>query len=476
MVDLKTNFRKFSILMLLLITVIITIGCRVKLSTYSKCIETYTPHNNDVKKTIDLSLINIVVVRKNELLSVSLNDKNENITLDRGGSFSRPLISPNKKYVSYLKDKVLYITTDKQEHIKVADNPRELSFALQLSFAWKDENTLLYSPASGGLYGYNVVNKISKPYLTNEFTYQNITLDDKGRIYAEQYLYYKKNGAYFINDYGVLFFNPVTKEEKIVIKSIPNKMDTGGDLGMYPVITGISNDNKYLYIWEHPHAGSLAADGVPLAVYDILNTKLIEYANPNIISLGYKDNISPNPKDSRYLALIYGGGREMDNNKDLIVLDILTGKIQSLSPSGEAAMTPYYLSDGKSILYASSQKQKEGILGLANWFSKVNHHIFSINAITKQIKQLTSNPNYFDFSPIYIKSNSLHIKSNPLHINNKDFLFFRSDKTENVSLWKYANGDETMLADGLIFYDDIDYPMQNYYGHFNTTLFTDVKY
>ena len=73
-------------------------------------------------------MINIVVVRKNELLSVSLNNKSENTTLDSGGSFSHPLISPDKKYVSYLKDKSLYITTDKQEHIKVANNPPELSF------------------------------------------------------------------------------------------------------------------------------------------------------------------------------------------------------------------------------------------------------------------------------------------------------------------------------------------------------------
>ena len=85
-------------------------------------------------------------------------------------------------------------------------------------------------------------------------------------------------------------------EKKIVIKSIPSKIATGGDLGMYPIITGISFDDKYLYIWKHPHAGSLATDGVDLAVFDILNNKLIEYTNPNIIALGYSDNISPNPK------------------------------------------------------------------------------------------------------------------------------------------------------------------------------------
>ncbi|MBU3113758.1 hypothetical protein [Clostridium lacusfryxellense] len=460
MVNSKSDLQKFSIIMLLLITVAITIGCMVKLNTDFQSIETSTLNNDDLKDISSTGNINIVVIRKNELLSVSLNGKN--ITLDSGGSFSRPLISPNKKYVSYIKDKNLYITTDKHEHIKVAHNPIDLSFALQLSFAWKDENTLLYSPTSGGLYSFDVVNKISKPYLANKYNYQNITLDVTGGIYAEQYLYYKKNNSYFINDYGVLFFNPVSKEEKIVIKSIPNKMDTGGDLGMYPIISGISNDYKYLYVWKHPHSGSIAADGVPLAVYDILNNKLIEYENPNIISLAYKDNISPNPKNSRFLALVSGEGRFMGNNKHLIILNILTGKFQSIPPKEYAFMTPNYSGDGKTILYASSKEASYAPGNIAQWLLSGNHHIFSIDTTTKQIIQLTSNSNYFDFSPIYV--------------NNKDMIFFRSDKTENVSLWKSVNGQETMLTDGIIFYNDMDFPVQNYYGHFNTTLFTDIKY
>ncbi|MBZ9686469.1 hypothetical protein G9F72_009020 [Clostridium estertheticum] len=440
MIGLKIKSERLTIIMLLLITIIITSGFVVKISASEK---------STVKK------MNVVVVRKNELLLVSLNDSEKNITLDSGGTFSRPLISPNNKQVSYLKDNVLYITTDNLEHIKVADN------ASQLSFAWQDENSLLYSPTSGGLYVYDVVNKTSKPYLKNEFNYQNITLDRSGKIYAEQYLFYKKNGSDYIKDYGVLFFDPVTKGEKIVIKSIPNKMESGGNLGMYPIITGISKDDKYLYIWKHPHSGSLAADGVDLAVYDIHNNKLIEYTNPNIISLAYSDNISPNPKNSRYLALIYGCGRDMDNSKDLVVLDVLTGKFQSLAPGDEAAMTPYYKRDGKTLLYASSPEEKQGILTLSEWFSNGKHHIFSIDTTTKQIKQLTYNKNYFDFSPRYI--------------DNKCIIFFRSDKNENVSIWKCDNGKEWLLADGLIFYNNMNYPSQSYYGHFNTSLFTDIK-
>jgi len=441
--------------MLFLIVILFTSGCAPKISTDEKAIETFTLQNTTNIKTPEIIMMNAVVVRKNELLLISTNNSDGNIILDSGGIFSRPLISPNKKQVSYLKDNILYITTDKLQHIKVADN------VLELSFAWQGENSLLYSPILGGLYVYDTVNKISKPYLQNEFNYQNITLDSGGRIYAEQYRHYIKNGDHYRDDYGVLFFNPVTLEKKIVIKSIPSKIATGGDLGMYPIITGISLDDKYLYIWKHPHAGSLAADGVDLAVFDILNNKLIEYTNPNIIALGYSDNISPNPKNSRYLSLIYGGGREMDNNKDLVILDILTGKFQSLLPAGEVAMNPYYTSDGNYILYASSPKQKEGIGALNQWFLSGKHHIFKINTNTKQIVQLTNNPNYFDFSPSFI--------------DNGEIIFFRSDKAENVSIWKYSNGKEKMLADGLIFYTDMNYPSQSYYGHFNTTLFTDIN-
>ena len=450
MLNLKAKLEKSAISMLLLIIIVIASVCVIKINTTKKSIVT-----SATQKTPDIKNINAVVIRKNELLLVSLYDKNKNTTLDSGGTFLRPLISPDKKHVSYLKDNALYIATLKPTHIKISGS------ISQLSFTWQDKNTLLYSPTSGGLYVYDLTRKISKPYLKNKFNYQNITLGKDGKIYAEQYLYYKKNGFDYINDYGILFFDPITKEEKIVIKSIPNKIDTGGNLGMYPIITGISNDDKYLYIWKHPHSGSLAADGVDLAVYDISTNKLIEYMNPNIISLGYSDNISPNPKNSRYLALIYGGGREMGNNKDLVVLDILTGKFQSLSPKGEVAMTPYYKNDGKTILYASSKEQKDVPGGLTQWLLSGKHHVFSIDTTTKRIKQLTNNQNYFDFSPIYI--------------NNRDIIFFRSDKSENVSIWKYSNGRETMLADGLIFYDDMNYPAQNYYGHFNTTQNTDIR-
>jgi hypothetical protein len=455
MVNLKINVEKLSLSILFLFVLCIPSGCYAKINTKEKSTNTFVLQNNTLRKKADIKEMNIVVVRKNELLLISLNKKDENIILDNNGIFSRPLISTNRENVSYLKNNVLYITTNKIQHIKVADN------VSQLSFSWQNEHSLLYSTISGGLYIYDVINKINKPYIQNEFNYQNITLDNDGGIYAEKYKYFKKNGTDYINDYGVIYFDPVTKDEKIVIKSIPSKINTGGDLGMYPIITGISKDNKYLYIWKHPHAGSLAADGVNLAIFDIFNNRLIEYTNPNMISLAYSDNLSPNPINSRYLALIYGAGREMGNNKNLVILDILNGKFQYLCPKGKVSMTPFFTNDGKTILFACSDEQKSITGGLTQWLLNGKHHIYSIDTTSNKIKQLTNSLHYFDFSPHFI--------------DNKKIIFFRSDKDENVSIWEYENGKEEMLADGLIFYTDFSYSSQSSFGHFNTSQFTDIK-
>ena len=118
MADFKVKAKRLSITMLLLFVIAISSGCSAKINTKEKSIDIFALQNTVVKKTPAIKKINIVVVRKNELLLVSLNDKDENITLDSNGIFSRPLISPNKDHVSYLKDDVLYITSNKLQHIK----------------------------------------------------------------------------------------------------------------------------------------------------------------------------------------------------------------------------------------------------------------------------------------------------------------------------------------------------------------------
>lgn len=392
-----------------------------------------------------------VVVKTNELDLIDLKAKNKITNLDSGGMFSHPVTSLDKRYIAYLKDAALYVTTLNGEKSKVLDN------ALVLSYVWFDNNQLLYSLKSGGIFSYDTEKKASQPYVKNEFSYENITIGTDNKIYAEKYRYYKKDSNEYIQDYGVALFLPDTREEQIIIRSIPND-DQQNSLGMYPVIAGISKDSRFVYIFEHPHSGSLAADGLSLASYDTKLNKFIEYSKQQIVTLRYSDNISANPENSEFIALINGAGREMNDSKSLGVLNVITGTFETLLPQGWVAMTPYYSEDGKNILYAASEKIAS-IQNIGQWI-KAGHSIYKINSVTKQITQLTNSPNSFDFAPTYI--------------NATEIIFLRIDSLDNVSMWKLENGDETKIIDSLIFYND-QYKTQCYYGHSNNSNYIDIK-
>lgn len=390
-----------------------------------------------------------VVVKTNELDLVDFKSNNNIISLDSGGVFFHPIISPDKSFIAYQKDSILYETTQNGEKTKVqAEAPL-------LSYIWLDNNHLLYSMKSRGIYIYDSETRKSEPYVKNKFSYNNITIGDNKKIYAEKYRYYNKVGKKYVRDYGVVLFPPDSRKEQLIISSEPED-NQQNSLGMYPVIAGISKDTRILYIFEHPHAGSLAADGMSLGSYDTQTGKYFKCPIQQVVTLGYIDNFSSDPETSEYIALINGGGREMNYGKTLGILNVQTGTFESLLPQGQAAMTPYYSADGKNILYASS-KEIRYIQNIGEWI-KAKHPIYKINVDTKQITQLTNSPNVFDFAPVYI--------------NNNDIVFLRMDISGNVSIWRLGNGDETKIIDGLVFYSD-QYKIQNYYGHFNNSYYTD---
>jgi hypothetical protein len=389
-----------------------------------------------------------VVTREGELDLVDLKAEGSITKLDEGAMFSSPIISPEKQYVAYLKNNQLYFSNIKGEKFKIADDVQEDSYT------WINKNNLLYSPQAGGMYIFDVDKKISRPYVSDEYFYKNITIGAEDKIYAERYKNYDNNGTKSRKDYGVVLFQQEGKNQQLIIKSIPMDDNT---LGMYPSILGISSDFSFLYIWEHSHAGSLSTDGMNLASYDTKNNKYMQYADLGLV-LGYKDNISGCTKNNEQLAVINGEGRQMNSDKNLSILNLSTGSFEKLLPENQVAMTPYYSSDCKSILYAASEKLGE-MESTGKWV-KIKHPIYSINTATKQTTQLTNSQDGFDFSPTYI--------------NDKDIVFFRSTPEGNVGLWKLQNGKEVKLIDNLAFYND-EYKNQNFYGHFNNAKYTDIK-
>lgn len=209
---------------------------------------------------------------------------------------------------------------------------------------------------------------------------------------------------------------------------------------------------------DNPHSGSLSADGLGLAAYDTVLNKYIKCPNPQIITLGYEDNFSSDPLNIKLIALINGAGREMNENKTLGVLNLITGSFEDMLPKGLVAMTPYYSPDGRNILYAAGAKV-EGLENLSKWLD-YKHPIYKIDTKTKEITQLTNYAKGFDFAPIYI--------------NAKDIVFLRRDSTGNISLWKLQKGKETKIIENLIFYKD-EFKTQYYYGHFYNRNYIDIS-
>ncbi|SPF54436.1 hypothetical protein SBF1_7500003 [Candidatus Desulfosporosinus infrequens] len=79
-----------------------------------------------------------------------------------------------------------------------------------------------------------------------------------------------------------MLFPPDNKKERLIIPSQPSD-DRQNSLGMYPVIAGVSKDFRFLFIFEHPHSASMAADGLELGFYDTKINKYIKSKNQQII-------------------------------------------------------------------------------------------------------------------------------------------------------------------------------------------------
>ena len=80
MINLKLKAKMLAITTLLLIAISITCGHAAEINSGEKSIETFKLQDIAIKNTPDIKIMNVVVIRKNELLLVSTNDKDENIT------------------------------------------------------------------------------------------------------------------------------------------------------------------------------------------------------------------------------------------------------------------------------------------------------------------------------------------------------------------------------------------------------------
>ena len=400
------------------------------------------------------------VVVSNDGLYMSQLKENNSIKLDEGEQIKLPVISRDGSCVAYTKSDNLYVcnikTNEKNEVAKDIE-----------SYDWDSTGDLIYSTKNTGMSMYNTNTKKSINIINNEYKYYNINCDSKNKIYANKEYRYTEGKYLNAKALGIISYDLDNKSEKLILEGkAPTDKEIGKEytnseiltsLGTTPTISQVSNDDKYIYIWNKPNSASTASDITEFAIYDIVNNKFIEFNNDNAYALAYKNNISQNPVDSSLVALNSGTGRDMYYNKTLGILNTKTNIFINLLPKNQVSMTPCYSEDGKNILYSGAK-----VLGdinitqnLKTWQSEP-HNIYEVNTETQKITQIT-NEEYFDFAPEYLSNNEI--------------LFVRGDG-DSFSLWKTKDGAQTKLGDSLSF--NKEYTNSWYYGHYKTEMVMDV--
>jgi len=394
----------------------------------------------------------------NDGLYMSDLKENKPVKLDEGvAEIKLPIISRDGLYVAYTKREVLYVCNIKtNEKVEVAKDIE--------SYDWDSKSELIYSTKDIGMSMYNTSTKKSESIINNEYKYYNIKCGSKNKIYANKEFEYTEGKNLNSKALGIISYDLDNKVEKLILEGktgTDKQLEEGytnsdifESLGTTPIISQISKDDKYIYIWNAPKSGSTSSDMTEYAVYDISNNKFIEFNNDNAYALKYKDNISQNPVNSNIVALNSGIYRDMFSNKTLGIFNTENNTFTNLLPENQVSMTPCYSDDGKNILYsgATALDDKDVNSSLKTWRSEA-HNIYEVNSETHKITQIT-NGKYFDFMPKYLSNNEI--------------LFVRGDG-DSFGLWKTKDGIETNLGNF-----NSGYANSWYYGHYKTEMIMDV--
>lgn len=406
----------------------------------------------DNKVTTDFA----VITKEDELLLVNLSKTDKEMLIDKGGVFTTPSISPDGQNVAYTKDKCLYIAPihlnqEKKEVIKVSEQV--------VSYGWATSSDLAYSTENGGLNGFNATSKKFFTYIKSEEHYEQIAGDGKGTIYASVFSYHTKDGYQYYQDKGLISYNIALGKEKVVVPSKPISTETNDmkDLGFLPEVAGISKDGAYVYIWCKVHSASVNSDGVGFGVYEVKNNKFTAFNKEKIFALAYQDNLAINPVDGRFPVLNNGGVRNMNINKTLGVVDIISGTFRPILPKdmiasddpygftakGMVTMTPALSPDGKKVIFSAAKANEY----MQQWH-KEPHNIYTVDLENKKIEKITEDHN-FNFHPIYISKG-------------EGIVFARVIDENTISLWKLQGNKKECVA------KDIKLDERSwYYGHFN---------
>ncbi len=374
--------------------------------------------------------------------------------IQEGKDFDYPLISDDGSYIAYTKGKNIYIyDISKKEYKKVSDDEIEHYYR---SYVWLENNFLVYG--SNSITGLNVLDLKSgkiKTYKDNSYYTSMIVAKDKS-VYARRVDKEdsKKSGIVKIT---LDNFNDGLIDIQLMIAS---KVLDSKDIKSNLVPWFISDNSKTLYVMNKPESGSLSSDYNSLVIYNLEDDELKEIEELDF--LAYKNQFSIDG-ESNIIAGIEGGGRELIDNKRLVLLKVnYDGSYDKIYPNNIESldMTPKFSVDGDKLYYASSNFKVENIDldNYSNW-RKLGQEIYSYNIQTKEIDKIT-------------KDNKFNLLPTP--IAEEDLIYLRYDGKDKYSLFRIKDKKQTKLVKNLSFTGSFNKDTFEYYGHLDSERAFDI--
>ena len=250
---------------------------------------------------------------------------------------------------------------------------------------------------------------------------------------------------------------------------------TAGEHGSLE-IRGWSSDGRHILVAVNgDSSASIASDGLPLTFVPADGGRPHTFASS---VLHYPDSMSVS-RDRAEVLVSAGCCREDWHNKRVALVDPATGSFTLLTSATAAAVSPSWSPEGDRIAYVSApEPEARAISGTvvlpngqispraANGKTVVDsvgggeparqalakRRIWIMNADGKQMRQITSDPQYRDESPLWSR-------------NGQYILSARLDRQDNASLWS-INLNSGALQKVV---DQVDGQLGwfGYYGHIN---------
>jgi len=190
-----------------------------------------------------------------------------------------------------------------------------------------------------------------------------------------------------------------TRSQKTLMIAKASKMDETS-MGYRPETGKWSPDSGKIIIWLMTQSGSLSADGVSLAIYDVASGKLTELDDGG---LAYNENISF--ASSTALAFISGDGRTMSENKSISLFDLKKGlSPKTLNIQDRMPATPCYSTDGKKLTFAAAPARKTDVdEGL--WIPAISKGRQIYMYANDSLTALTNDCAYRSEFPVFLRNN-----------------------------------------------------------------------